>query len=236
MSIRQTGMNTSLLINCLPPPPIIMEDLCKDIDERKKEIEERRQRALERMTAMCEEANHKRNKGRYSIQVNEGDYIMIRRRGQERFSPRFLGCYRVAKVVGNTIWYGEEGNEQQINVADVHVIPKARLEPVEEDDPEVMGSEDGYDTEGDYEQQLEQVTEEIERHTDTPLEPPPEPPPSRIEDTQEVLGSLHQEQGRGGQMRLRIPELEPPVPRNPIRLIDVSEIPRRRRGARRQRG
>eukprot|EP01053_Blabericola_migrator_P008454 Blabericola_migrator_1__8453@NODE_4407_length_1177_cov_9_232432_g2726_i0_p1_GENE_NODE_4407_length_1177_cov_9_232432_g2726_i0NODE_4407_length_1177_cov_9_232432_g2726_i0_p1_ORF_typecomplete_len246_score22_08rve/PF00665_26/9_9e08rve_3/PF13683_6/0_037rve_3/PF13683_6/6_7e02MLVIN_C/PF18697_1/0_068_NODE_4407_length_1177_cov_9_232432_g2726_i04051142 len=121
-----------LLINRPKPPTIILEDLLKDITDRREELRIKRQAALERMEAQQNLALRRRNQGRYEHHVKQGDYITIRTHDNMRFGTKFEGCYEVKKVVGTTLHYEKEGQLTQINVSDVHVIPKEILDSDEE--------------------------------------------------------------------------------------------------------
>eukprot|EP01053_Blabericola_migrator_P007117 Blabericola_migrator_1__7116@NODE_3601_length_1647_cov_10_403165_g2237_i0_p1_GENE_NODE_3601_length_1647_cov_10_403165_g2237_i0NODE_3601_length_1647_cov_10_403165_g2237_i0_p1_ORF_typecomplete_len520_score56_90rve/PF00665_26/2_3e22Integrase_H2C2/PF17921_1/3_7e16Integrase_H2C2/PF17921_1/1e03zfH2C2/PF09337_10/4_2e09MLVIN_C/PF18697_1/0_00067DDE_2/PF02914_15/0_00087_NODE_3601_length_1647_cov_10_403165_g2237_i0881467 len=223
-----------LMFNRPPPPPIIMEDLMKDINDRRLELSNKRLKALERMEATRTEMNERTNKGRYDISINIGDYIAIRTHNPNKLQPRFDGCYEVTRKVGTTLFYNKGTREHQINISDVHKIPRQLLE--DEPDTEISDGEDGAEggIQADVDAEAE-LTNEILTQPQVEQSLQSEEAQGSGRHPQTLTERTTQRQQRSA--KTRIPDIQPPKPRQPIRFIEVEnlpKVPKLRRGWRRR--
>eukprot|EP01053_Blabericola_migrator_P005230 Blabericola_migrator_1__5229@NODE_2691_length_2456_cov_12_999581_g1683_i0_p1_GENE_NODE_2691_length_2456_cov_12_999581_g1683_i0NODE_2691_length_2456_cov_12_999581_g1683_i0_p1_ORF_typecomplete_len314_score18_87rve/PF00665_26/1_2e18MLVIN_C/PF18697_1/0_00092DDE_2/PF02914_15/0_0022DDE_2/PF02914_15/2_3e03rve_3/PF13683_6/0_021_NODE_2691_length_2456_cov_12_999581_g1683_i08501791 len=101
-----------LLINRPTPPSIFMEDLLRDIQERREELEYKRQQALQRSLAQGEDTSRRQNRTRYPLRLKPGDFITIRTHAQDKLAPRFEGCYEIEEILGNRLTYTKNGRQQ----------------------------------------------------------------------------------------------------------------------------
>eukprot|EP01053_Blabericola_migrator_P004618 Blabericola_migrator_1__4617@NODE_2449_length_2741_cov_42_451384_g1533_i0_p3_GENE_NODE_2449_length_2741_cov_42_451384_g1533_i0NODE_2449_length_2741_cov_42_451384_g1533_i0_p3_ORF_typecomplete_len171_score12_70MLVIN_C/PF18697_1/0_0017rve_3/PF13683_6/0_0092rve_3/PF13683_6/3_9e03rve/PF00665_26/0_019FUSC/PF04632_12/0_3_NODE_2449_length_2741_cov_42_451384_g1533_i010801592 len=115
-----------LLTNRPPPPSIFMDDLLRDIQERRDELELKRQQAAQRAKAQTEESSYHQNLTRYPTRLKRGDFITIRTHSHNKLAPRFEGCYEIENITGNTITR-QQGLRWMMNLPFFHTQKGARL-------------------------------------------------------------------------------------------------------------